>query len=237
MPMAMMDKYYADDPDAVRALMENMVGNFVPNLVPSAFKPVWDVATNRNWLGRPIESVGLRMRPVEHRYTEQSTALGKTLSKGVRGIQGRKPVFTLSPVQIDYLLNSYTGGLSSRLVNAYRSTHGASASDLPVIGRFILRIPERPARQMNDFYERRKALDELYSVKGEDGFSLLSESEEIERQNYQDLYTNVLEPANEAIREYSQGHNNEKLREIYLDIAKEIKAMNMFLYDNQFVKL
>ena len=236
MPMAMMDKHYNDDPSAVNEMMKQMVGNFVPNLIPSAFKPVWDVATNKNWLGKPIESMGLRMRPRDQRYNERSTALGKSLSKGILGITGRRSDMTLSPVQIDYLLNSYTGGLSGKLVTAYRSTHSDDAADLPVIGRFVLRMPERPSRQINDFYERRKILNQLFTVKGEDGFSLLSEDEEVEHQEYRAMYRDVIEPANEAIREASAEHDNERLRKIYIDIAKRIKEMNLFLYDNQFVK-
>ena len=138
------------------------------------------------------------------------------------------PGWSYSPIQIDYLLNNYSGGIYNKLRNTYRSTHKANASDLPVIGRFLLRNRDKPTRQINDFYERKNILEELNAV------DQLTGSDAIEYTYYKDIYNNYIKPLSPLIQEASKGEDKKLLKDLYLTVADAIKQLNLVLYSNQF---
>jgi uncharacterized ParB-like nuclease family protein len=229
-PTALLDHLYMKDPRAIEGLMDNIYGNFTPNVMPSLFAPAVDIKANKDWLNRPIESLGLQSRPVAERYNDRTSTIAKDISKGMVSIFGSKfnPGWSYSPIQIDYLLNNYSGGIYNKLRNTYRSTHKANASDLPVIGRFILRNRDKPTRQINDFYERKNILEELNAV------DQLTGSDAIEYTYYKDIYNNYIKPLSPLIQEASKGEDKKLLKDLYLTVAEAIKQLNLVLYSNQF---
>ena len=114
----------------------------VPNPTPSAFGPLLDVATNKNYLGVPIESEGMKYLYPTERKRDYDRKMSVALSKGADkiGIQ-------LSPIQIDYLLDNYSGGFLRQFKFSSKEL-----ADLPIISDLVLRTPEKPARQLNQYF-------------------------------------------------------------------------------------
>ncbi len=92
--------------DAANTL-RRLVWQTVPLGLPQAIKPALEVATNHSFFGDgPVENARDRQVNVEERFRDNTTELSKLLGKA--GV--------LSPVQLDYLIRGYTGGLGLTLV-------------------------------------------------------------------------------------------------------------------------
>jgi hypothetical protein len=93
----------------------------------------------------------MKFLPTTERSKYYTTEIAKQLSKGFNtfGID-------FSPVQIDYLLNSYTGGgiqqIPMRVIK--------EGADIPVLGELLQRLPERPQRQLNSFFSDHETLSQ-----------------------------------------------------------------------------
>lgn len=140
-PQAMMDTIRDKDDRAFKGLLE-LAEVQIPDPTPSVFKPAIEVATNKNWLGNPIESPGMQYLYPTERKRDYTSKLAVALSKGADEI-GIK----LSPIQIDYLIDGYSGGF----LKQFRLT-GDQLADYPVLGDLILRDPGYPSRQLNEFF-------------------------------------------------------------------------------------
>lgn len=141
-PLAMMDILETKDPRYLQGLQQ-LASAQIPDPTPTMFQPLIDVGKNKDFLGRPIESAGMQfLYPTERKY-KYTSDLAAVLSKGFNtlGIE-------LSPIQIDYLLNSYTGGFIKQLPHK----NILEPADMPVLGDLLLRLPERPQRQLNNFF-------------------------------------------------------------------------------------
>lgn len=149
-PIAAMDSIYNKNPKYAKALIDLVKAQF-PDPTPTLLVPLLDVAKNKNFLGIPIESEGMQGQFPTERKKHYTTKVASALSKGFNQLG-----ITLSPVQIDYLLNSYTGGWARQL--PLRPT--TEPADIPVLGDMILRMPQRPQRQLNEFYSRFELLSQ-----------------------------------------------------------------------------
>jgi hypothetical protein len=123
--------------DAVKA-MGALAYQSLPIGMPQAIKPAVEVMTNYSfYTGDSVEGQRERLVQKGERFRDNTTELAKMLGKAE----------VLSPVQIDYLLRGYTGGLGLTLVGlsnfAVRPLNasedladGASknASQLPLVG-------------------------------------------------------------------------------------------------------
>ena len=96
----------------------------------------------KNYLGSPIESEGMKYKYVTERYKDYTSSLAKNLSKILD-----KTGIALSPVQIDYLIEGYSGGFLKQF-----KVSGGELYDLPVLSDLMLRDPSYPKRQLNNFF-------------------------------------------------------------------------------------
>lgn len=105
----------------------------VPIGIPQALKPALEVATNYSFFtDSPVESARERGMQPEARMRDNTTELAKMLG-GAGG---------LSPVQIDYLIRGYTGGLGLTLLGLASSPMKLLApADVP-------ELPEKKTSQM-----------------------------------------------------------------------------------------
>jgi len=114
-----------------------VVDNFIPSFIPTAIKPGFELGANYSFFtGKPIESQRLReLAPGERAYSTTPEVL-KTLG-GITGI---------SPVQMEYLIRSYTGSLPLAVLSLANPIsgggeapegRGALSSTTPVIGAFF----------------------------------------------------------------------------------------------------
>jgi len=140
-PQAFLDTYQGKDDQAIKGLMELGKAQ-IPIPMPSALAPVYEVAKNKNWLGNPIESPGMQYLYPTERKRDYTSKLAVALSKGADEI-GIK----LSPIQIDYLIDGYSGGF----LKQFRIS-GEQLADYPVIGDLVLRNPGYPNKQLNNFF-------------------------------------------------------------------------------------
>jgi hypothetical protein len=123
--------------------MLNVLEKTIPPLIPTVLKPWLEVLENKNFLGQPIETPADRRLYVTERYNENTMYLSRLFSKGLDNVG-----ISLSPKQIDHLIHGYTGGV----LKQGGDLSSGEMADLPFFGRLFLRMPERPRRQLNEFY-------------------------------------------------------------------------------------
>jgi hypothetical protein len=146
---AALDQATGIDDKAVNEALALMWANMVPSMWPAAVAPAKEVMQNKDWLDRPIETESMRRMGKEERYKETTSELAKHMTRGMQEIMPDD--FILSPVQIDHLLNGYTGG-------QYRSVQGigrkmAAPNDIPIVGTLFLRAGTGPRRQVDKSYQ------------------------------------------------------------------------------------
>ena len=101
-----------------------------------------DVASNKNYLGVPIESAGMQYLYPTERKRDYTSGFASDFSKGLDKIN-----VSLSPIQLDYLIDSYSGGF----LRQFRFT-GKELSDYPVLGDLMLKDKDYPKRQLNEYF-------------------------------------------------------------------------------------
>lgn len=115
-------------------LMDNLSMNPTPQIV----KPAIEVFANRDtFRNRDIESLGDQRLSKNERSGPGTTALARLLAKGVNAVHDD----TLSPKQIDYLIQGYFGWIGAHL---------AMASDYAL--RPAMGLPEKPTRKLDDTF-------------------------------------------------------------------------------------
>jgi hypothetical protein len=123
--------------DAASETSKYVVDNFLPSFVPTAIKPGFELGANYSFFtGKPIESQRLReLAPGERAYSSTPEVL-----KALGGITG------ISPVQMEYLIRSYTGSLPLAILSLANPVSGGVeapegrgplSSTTPVIGAFF----------------------------------------------------------------------------------------------------
>lgn len=153
--------------------------NFAINPMPQVFKPVYDVARNKDgFTDRPIESMGMERLSAENRKNPGTSgvavALGTVnsmLADGISAITGvQADKMKWSPIQYDYLMRGYLGWLgtviqtSSVLVNDAikegESPRFRQVDDFFVVGNFVKKTPQPQSKYVTSFYENAKAIAE-----------------------------------------------------------------------------
>lgn len=159
----MTDQGFEDGTKARRAMTDALVNAITgPTPVPQAFKPMVEVALNRNfYTGRPIIGRGIENLKTSEQYTASTSELAKAI--GSTGI--------IAPVNVDHLIRGYlgtTGGLTlmamdsainsaSGVPKPSRSTQDILAST-PGLSTFVSK--EFGGADKTDFYELKEMVDE-----------------------------------------------------------------------------
>jgi hypothetical protein len=119
---------------------------------PALIGPAIDVMTNETWYGAPIVTESMARKLPEDQYKSYTTELMKQIGA----------ILDVSPAQVEYLVNSYTGGLYGRVARTFElGINGPETpSDWPVVGTLILREPYRPSKKIAEFYERVELLEQ-----------------------------------------------------------------------------
>jgi hypothetical protein len=125
----------------------------------SLFTGAGDILINEDWKHSAIIPRYLEGLDPDLQYTHDTTTIGKIIGKQLG----------VAPVQVDHILNVYSGQLYKRAHNAVQIALGngdidlSDKSSIPVIGTLFLR--PNTSRVVGDFYER---LDELERRKKSD---------------------------------------------------------------------
>lgn len=154
LPELMINTAYGDT-EAKEALktIGSLAYNTVPIGMPQAIKPMVEVMTNYSFFtGSAVEGQRERLVNVEERFRDNTTEFSKML--GGAGV--------LSPIQLDYLIRGYTGGLGITLLSlsnfAVRPFNGEELPQGPT--KTLNQMPFLgPLFQPND---GRRAIDEAF---------------------------------------------------------------------------
>jgi hypothetical protein len=113
--------------------IRKMMTSLVPGDIPAGIKPMIELMANYSFYsGENIESEREQALMPAERYRAKTTELAKTLGG----------LFGVSPIKIDYLIRSYTGGLGLGIVGVAdpvlatgeKATPEKRASDMPIVG-------------------------------------------------------------------------------------------------------
>lgn len=122
--------------------IRSILFNSIPGVIPQAIKPALEVATNYSFFsGRGIESEREQAFTPTQRMRSNTTEIAKTLSSLASFTVGGKE-YGVSPIQIDYLIRGYFGGLGlalTSMANTVLEKPGKvpaemRPSDMPVVG-------------------------------------------------------------------------------------------------------
>lgn len=205
-PIAGLETWYSKNPKSVEAWLK-MVKMQFPDPTPSMIGPAIDVAQNKDFLNRPIESPGMQYLPVTERKRHYTSAVATALSRGAN-----KLGLSYSPVQIDYMMNNYTGGWMRQI-----PLRGIKErADIPVLGEFMLRTPERPARQLNEFYLIHEALSQKSQA------DMITRDERSQLRKTRTIYARLSAYQKSLKKAYGK-KDKEKVRKIYEDMADYLK--------------
>lgn len=110
----------ANDEKASKAMggWLKLVAQTNPFSLPQAVKPVVEVALGKSFFAGDIESMREKQLMPQERYRENTTELAKligsiTASETVKKLTGKEGI---TPIEIDYLIRGYTGGLGIAVV-------------------------------------------------------------------------------------------------------------------------
>jgi hypothetical protein len=163
LPMAMMDAWEMNDTKYVESVRKIIEGQIPRPWNISMTAPVIQALENKNYFGSPIESRTLENLPVGERKTYNTSKLATALAGVVNGFKKD----TISPVKMEYILNQYTGGALRQIPQRDIK----ETSDIPVLSDILVHAPEKPQRQLGEFYvdlERLKYERATDTLKGDD---------------------------------------------------------------------
>ena len=141
-PMAALDASQSKDLKPFKGI-EELAKMQIPPVVPSAIGPYYDVQRNKNWMGAPIETEGMQYLYPTERTKYYTSSMAKSFSKMFDNFG-----ISISPVQLDYLFNQYSGGM----IKQFAPREIREPADIPVLGDITLRMPKKPSRQLNQYF-------------------------------------------------------------------------------------
>ena len=156
-PVAAIDARYRKNPQSIYDTFKQALDQANPFDWPAAISPIIDVLANRDFQGKPIVSRSDENKLPADKYNEYTTELMKFLGKHLG----------VSPAQLEYLVNSYSGGLYTRAASsmALPFKEEFTASDIPVLGTLFLKEPDAPRKQIEEFYKKKEELDQKFGSK------------------------------------------------------------------------
>jgi len=207
-PLAAIDALWEKDPKAVTSLFQTFITQ-IPDPTPTMFVPYLQVAKNKNFLGVPIESEGMKYLPKHLRKKWYSSTLAVSMAKGMADLG----FDNISPVQLDSLMNGYTGGFYRN----FTMQEIKDMADMPVLGSLIIRSPENPKRQLNDFFSEY----EMLSQRKAGGLITKEELKKLTRMK--PTYNALTRVHFKNLRVFQEQRNKPAIDKTYTDIQKVLE--------------
>lgn len=146
---------------------------FALGITPQAAKPVLELMANKNFFtDRPIETLAMEnLSPTERRKAWTSeTAI--VMSQAFSKIPWER--VQLSPVQVEHLVQGYTGWLGANILGAidqvftqplggFPGRPSRRIEEIPLIGSFVRTTPSRATKYSSLFYEGLKDMNQTYA--------------------------------------------------------------------------
>jgi hypothetical protein len=143
--------------------------------VPQMFQPALDVYANYDaFTDRPIESMGMERLSPSLRARGNTTSIAKGLSQATEAISGPNGKLTLSPVQIDHMIQGYFGSVGAWIAGVgdtiWKTANGEVAPskywyEYQPVKRFYKNLgdEDRYTRYGTVFYEALKETNRVYA--------------------------------------------------------------------------
>jgi hypothetical protein len=145
------------------------------NLMPSAFKPYYEVAKNESWTGKPIyrETPWNKRDPEWSKAYKNTSTLLVSTSRWLNDITRKEGeptgVLNFNPAKAEYIAKGYLGGMysfASEIVKTAETVAGKREFEwrnTPILNRFVRQADERTkeARIKNDYYSFKEEADEM----------------------------------------------------------------------------
>ena len=166
-----------DGSDLATATGHILLSTFAFNPVPQGALPVLEVLANYDsFRGAPIEGISLQRMPTEMRAYSSTPELYKWLSRNGGAMIG------LSPVEIQQIIEGYTGTIGSSLIattDVIASATGVipekpdgvfgnpfvdSLTSITGLNRFIREDGTGASRFVSDFYALKRDVDQTYTA-------------------------------------------------------------------------
>ncbi len=158
LPVSIINSLYRADPTTIKGFLGQVLEGDVYPLVewPAIVSPIIDIFRNKDWAGRPIVPKSLEGKLPSDQYKEYTTEFCKIIGR----------IFKVSPIKIEHLINSWSGGLYRRVGRIAelptKPTEEIQAADWPLIGAIMVRDPYAPRLSIERFYNRSDYLNRAY---------------------------------------------------------------------------
>lgn len=163
-PERMLDRFYADRPDAFKGFSSSLFGAFLPSFIPQFATPVLEHWGNRSlFLDRALVPKSLEGLEPRYQETPFTSELAKKIGRAIGEVSPDTSIG--SPIVIDNYIRAWTGGLGQHVLNMMdaaarksgispaRIEPSPTLADLPVIKAFVVRYPSASAQSIQDFYD------------------------------------------------------------------------------------
>lgn len=227
-PVAMADR----SPRGFEAVVKQL-GRSMPGVTPSMFTPWFDIWKNKNYFGRPIEHPAMQRLVVDQRTTRYTKWYAKMISKGFTSIG-----MPLSPVQVDYLIDQYTGGASYRVGSAVKTAGAIGASvatgsmkpleetihepgDIPFVGDLFVRSREVPKRQLDTFWSEWNRLEQRKNSK------VLTPQEARKYTVYKSFYKDWTGIFGPSLRTARDKNDRERMKKLYASVKRRLEMVGI----------
>ena len=179
MPERLLDRFVADNPDALRDIHKSLIDAFTPSLVPTAAMPIISQFANRDtFTGSPLIPVGQESLLPEYQYTPYTTETAKAIGQLIGAFPGVEQAAVRTedpfiggvaralstPILLENYLRAWTGGMGTYLLQlADKGLREAKVvpdpilpastlADIPFVKAFIVRYPAATSQSIQDFY-------------------------------------------------------------------------------------
>ncbi|KKL98490.1 hypothetical protein LCGC14_1823920, partial [marine sediment metagenome] len=176
LPEHILQAWYDNDPKALKDLGKTFSMDSMASLVPQAFVPFIEEATNTSlFRNRPLIPKRLEDQLPEYQYTEYTTELSKALGRTMAGIPGMQFSNYSSPIVIDNFIRQWTGGLGQYAIQladkALRETGilpdpvkpAQTLADIPLIKAFVVRHPSANTSHIEEFFTRFQQKEKVFT--------------------------------------------------------------------------
>ena len=128
-------------------------------LVPTIFRPMFQIATNRNFAGQPIVPEGAKDKPDSQKFWGTADPVLRAFAEALNSVTGgsktKSGYVDISPETIEHTLLSYTGGVGRVVWDSYKAIDMALTpgrefeyTKSPVIKRFIGEVGASDTQQL-----------------------------------------------------------------------------------------
>jgi hypothetical protein len=166
MPERVLEKFFTDNPNAMKDFDKTMTGMVLPNMIPDAIAPAIEQYFNKSlFTGHTLVPHQMEKILPEYQYTEYTTESAKMLGSFVAAIPGGKASEFASPVILENYARAWSGTLGMyalQMADKALTMSGAvpdpvkpasTLAEIPAVKAFVIRYPSSSAESIQEFQD------------------------------------------------------------------------------------